>query len=71
MRTPELLKKLFDLERSIGVEDETTIRGKIIELEEHVLLMQRDKVGFLRARCDAQSQSPSMSEEPIGFKFIL
>jgi hypothetical protein len=48
MRTPELLEKLLDIERSIGIEDNTAIRNKLIELEEDVLLMQRAKVETLR-----------------------
>lgn len=43
MRTSELLEKLFDLERSIGVETNATILRKIIDIEEEVLFMQRER----------------------------
>ena len=71
MRTPELLKKLFEIERSIGIEDDTSIRSKLIEVEEEILLMQRDRAEFLRARSDANAQSLATDEEPAGFKFII
>jgi hypothetical protein len=48
MRTPELLEKLFEIERSVGVEDNATIREKVIEVEECVLSMQRESVELLR-----------------------
>jgi hypothetical protein len=49
MRTPELLEKLFDIERSIGIEDNATIRNKLIAVEEDVLFMQRERAEMLRA----------------------
>jgi len=71
MRTPELLEKLFDIERSIGIEDNAVIRNKLINLEEDVLLMQREKVDTLRTvstsfDLDAQSASVvfTSSERP-------
>jgi hypothetical protein len=48
MRTTELLEMLFDVERSIGIENNTTIRNKVIEIEEWVLLLQRERVENLR-----------------------
>jgi hypothetical protein len=62
MRTPELLEKLFDIERSIGIEDNATIRKKLMEVEEDVLLLQREKAGILyptskSSDCGAQSKS--------------
>lgn len=48
MRTSELLERLFDLERSIGVETDATLRNKVIELEEFVLLMQKERAEILR-----------------------
>jgi hypothetical protein len=49
MRTSQLLEKLFDIERSIGVENDETIRNKIIEVEEDVLFIQRERIEMLRA----------------------
>lgn len=62
MRTPELLERLFEIERSIGVEDNETILNKLIDLEECVLLMQRERAEILRTvsnlgGCSAQSSS--------------
>jgi hypothetical protein len=62
MRTPELLEKLFAIERSIGIEDNATIRKMILEVEEDVLLLQRERAGILSASskssdCGAQSKS--------------
>jgi hypothetical protein len=61
MRTPELLEKLFDIERSIGIGDNATIRKKLMEVEEDVLLLQRERAGILCASpksfdCGAQSK---------------
>jgi hypothetical protein len=49
MYTTELLKKLFDIERSIGIENNTTIRNKVIDVEEWVLSMQRETAENLRS----------------------
>jgi hypothetical protein len=49
MWTSELLEKLFDIERSIGVETNATIRNKIIDIEEYVLSMQRERAENLRS----------------------
>jgi hypothetical protein len=49
MHTTELLQKLFDIERSIGIENNTTIRNKIIDVEEWVLMMQRERAENLRS----------------------
>jgi hypothetical protein len=48
MYTTELLQKLFDIERSIGIETNATIRNKVIEVEEWVLLMQRERAEDFR-----------------------
>lgn len=37
-----LLEKLIDIERSIGVETETSLHRKVIEAQEYLLEMQRE-----------------------------
>jgi hypothetical protein len=69
MRSPELLEKLFDIERSIGIEDNATIRNKLIELEEDVLLMQRERAEILCAvskSSDFDARSASVAPAATG-----
>lgn len=51
MRITQLLEKLFDLERSIGVETNTTILKTIIDIEENVLLMKQEIAEMLLTVC--------------------
>jgi len=45
-----LLQKLIEIERSIGIETDSTIRHKVLEAEECLLRMQGQRVEQLRAQ---------------------
>jgi hypothetical protein len=49
MNTSILLEKLFDIERSVGVENTFTVRNKIIDAENYVFRMQRDGAENVRS----------------------
>jgi hypothetical protein len=48
MYTSELLEKLFEIERSIGVETPMVLRSKVVDAEECVLRMQKEIADVLR-----------------------
>lgn len=45
-----LLQKLIDLERSIGVETNGALRGKVLDAQECLLRMQGERVQHLRTQ---------------------
>jgi hypothetical protein len=50
MNTSVLLEMLIDIERSVGVETTTTLRNKVIDAQECLLLLQKEMSANLRAR---------------------
>jgi hypothetical protein len=48
MNTTVLLQKLIEIERSIGVETNATIRNQVLDLQDHVLEMQKQTLESLR-----------------------
>jgi hypothetical protein len=48
MNTNILLDKLIEIERSIGVETNTTLRKQVLDAQDCVLEMQREMVENLR-----------------------
>jgi hypothetical protein len=48
MNTAVLLEKLTDLELSIGVETNATLRIKVLDTQDCILAMQKSKVEELR-----------------------
>jgi hypothetical protein len=54
MYISELLEKLFEIERSIGVEEPCVVRSKVMDAQECILQMQKEMAEVLRiaARSD-------------------
>jgi hypothetical protein len=50
MTITALIDKLTDIERSIGVESNSTIRNRIIDAQDYALEMQREIGEILRGR---------------------
>jgi hypothetical protein len=50
MTITALIDKLTDIERSIGVESNSTIRSRIIDAQDYALEMQREIGEILRGR---------------------
>jgi len=48
MNTTVLLQKLIEIERSIGVETNATIRNQVLDLQDYVLEMQKQTLENLR-----------------------
>lgn len=48
MNSSILLQKLIDIERSIGVETDSTVRHKVLDAEDCLLRMQGELLGQLR-----------------------
>ena len=48
MNTIELIQKLHDIERSIGVEDSSSLRRKVVEALECAVRIQRESPEQLR-----------------------
>jgi hypothetical protein len=58
MNTVALIEKLIDIERSIGREDASTLRGKVIDAQDCALRMQKEMIESLRRI----SSGPSLPE---------
>jgi hypothetical protein len=60
-----LLRKLFEIERAIGVEDSSTIRSMVIDAQDRVLQVQWDLKKSLR-RPQTSHQGGSRALRTVG-----
>jgi hypothetical protein len=44
MRVSELLEKLLDIQRSVGVETDTAVRLKLVDAQHYVLAMEEGRL---------------------------
>lgn len=60
MPSTVLLEKLIDIERSIGTETNDAVRSKLMDLQDHLVLMEKARVQAYRAAL-----------EPCGIRKLL
>ncbi|MGD0913813.1 MAG: hypothetical protein ABR928_18100 [Terracidiphilus sp.] len=55
MTVTALIDKLIDIERSLGVESNSSVRERIIDVEDYALGMQRE-IGEILRECNRHNQ---------------
>jgi hypothetical protein len=59
MDTTQIMEKLVNIERFLGVEPDSEIRRKVIDVEDCVLAMQEERAKSLRRRIVVATRNPA------------